>query len=317
MDDHDDHERHRKCRAVAAIVAAAVALVAKPVNASGSSSTRSLEEMIYLAVCGDPDCAAVFDIPLPRRTSVPRQVGYFEHVIPLQSDMDFRSHFRLCRQTVDIVVDAIRASEHMQVDVTASGKDMIDVKKQVLLTLWWLGSKSCIREVSDKFGLSKYTIWTSTRRVCFALCDIAPLMICWPKEKGVNDTQGRFHQLKGIHGIIGAIDGSHIPIKAPMESTDAYLNRKRFHSIVLQAVCDANLLFTDVFAGWPGSVHDARVFNNSPLKHAVDERKEEFFPMESFILGDSAYPLLPWLITPYRDAGNNGISISIIHLPVW
>eukprot|EP00117_Sycon_ciliatum_P005389 scpid102198/ scgid9355/ len=162
MDDREEDERRRKCRAVAAIAAATVDLVAKPMNASRSSSIQWLEEMIYLAVCDDPDCAAVFNIPAPPHISVPRQVGYFEDVIPLQNDSDFRSQFRLCGQTVDIVVDAIRASQHMQMDPTTGGKDLIDVKKQVLLTLWWLGSKSSIREVSDKFGLSKYTIWTST-----------------------------------------------------------------------------------------------------------------------------------------------------------
>ena len=41
-----------------------------------------------------------------------------------------------------------------------------------------------------------------------------------------------------------AVDGSHIPIKAPMENPNAYYNRKKFHSVVLLATCDANLQFT-------------------------------------------------------------------------
>lgn len=32
-----------------------------------------------------------------------------------------------------------------------------------------------------------------------------------------------------------------------------------------QAVCDENMVFLDIVAGWPGSVHDSRVLRNSGL----------------------------------------------------
>ena len=63
----------------------------------------------------------------------------------------------------------------------------------------------------------------------------------------------------------GAIDGTHIPIKAPSDHSDEYYNRKSFHSVILQAVVDAFLYFTDICVGWPGRVHDARVLSNSTL----------------------------------------------------
>ena len=60
-------------------------------------------------------------------------------------------------------------------------------------------------------------------------------------------------------GVIGAIDGTHTPIKAPFVSHNSYVNRKGTHSVVLQGVCDHELLFTDSYAGEVGSVHDACV----------------------------------------------------------
>ena len=69
----------------------------------------------------------------------------------------------------------------------------------------------------------------------------------------------------GILGVLGAIDGSHISVKAPSKGQQDYINRKRLHSIILQATVDADLLATDIFCGYPGHVHDARVFRNSPL----------------------------------------------------
>lgn len=51
-----------------------------------------------------------------------------------------------------------------------------------------------------------------------------------------------------------------------------------------------------MFIGFPGSVHDARVLRESPFfTRAALECGD------NYILGDSAYPLMPWLITPFRD----------------
>ena len=75
------------------------------------------------------------------------------------------------------------------------------------------------------------------------------------------DVQWDFHHLQHIHGIIGAIDGSHIPIKAPLVAKDAHLNRKKFYSVILQAVCDETFFsLMCLLAGLSLSVHDARVF---------------------------------------------------------
>ena len=47
--------------------------------------------------------------------------------------------------------------------------------------------------------------------------------------------------------ILGAVDGSHVRIDPPAENPNAYYNRKKFHSIILQAVCKHDLLFTSIY----------------------------------------------------------------------
>ncbi len=44
-----------------------------------------------------------------------------------------------------------------------------------------------------------------------------------------------------------------------------YYNRKGWHSIILQGTVDNVGKFTNINIGWPGRVHDARVFVNSSL----------------------------------------------------
>lgn len=66
-----------------------------------------------------------------------------------------------------------------------------------------------------------------------------------------------------LNSVLGCVDGTHISINAPHDDADAYLNRKKYHSVQLQVICDNKKKFTDVFTGYPGSVHDARVMDNS------------------------------------------------------
>ena len=114
--------------------------------------------------------------------------------------------------------------------------------------------------------------------------------------------QKKFKRKAGIPYAIGAIDGSHIPIKTPKEFSMDYYNRKGFYSIVLQAVVDSYGKFIDIFVGYPGSTHDSRIFCNSPLYHTLDSSSLNI-PSNSYILGDASYPCQNWLLMPYHDNG--------------
>lgn len=68
-------------------------------------------------------------------------------------------------------------------------------------------------------------------------------------------------------------------------------------------VCDHMGSFIDVFIGMPGRMHDARVFRMSPLFHAINEGRP-LIPRHQHLIGDSAYPLLCNIMTPFRDNGH-------------
>ncbi|KAG8180998.1 hypothetical protein JTE90_024746 [Oedothorax gibbosus] len=75
-----------------------------------------------------------------------------------------------------------------------------------------------------------------------------------------------FLGLGGLPGVFGAVDGTHILIKAPsINAKEYYCSRKSHYSVLLQGVADHKKRFTNVYFGWPGSIHDARVLFNSPL----------------------------------------------------
>jgi len=142
------------------------------------------------------------------------------------------------------------------------------------------------------------------QRVSDWLVSISDEYVKWPEGAVAEATKQKFRRKCNIPNIIGAIDCTHVTIKAPTQHKNCYYDRKQNCSIVLQAVVDADLRFTNLYCGEPGSVHDARVLRKSSLYPMVCEAADCFFPNGSFLLADSAYAANSWLVTPLRDRGN-------------
>ncbi len=96
------------------------------------------------------------------------------------------------------------------------------------------------------------------------------------------------------------IDSTDVRLKQPLSQLPAYTNRKFVTSVKLQVVCDWSKKFIDISAGWPGSMHDARIFEMSSLSGVLEQRLEG---TEFHLLGDSAYPGTIRLLKPYNDNG--------------
>ncbi|CAG4984954.1 unnamed protein product [Colias eurytheme] len=103
------------------------------------------------------------------------------------------------------------------------------------------------------------------------------------------------HQLLLTLRVLGAIDCTHIRIQSPcLLIGEEFRNRKGYFSLNIQGVCDADLRLMNVVARWPGSTHDATIFNNSILRAQCDAGQYD----GRWLLGDSAYPNRSYLLTP-------------------
>ncbi|CDQ82309.1 unnamed protein product [Oncorhynchus mykiss] len=100
----------------------------------------------------------------------------------------------------------------------------------------------------------------------------------------------KFHIIAGFPGMIGCIDSAHIPITAPSVNEGDYVNRKSFHSINVQIICDAAHIISIVEAKWPRSVHDSQIVHECT--------RREF---NGYLLGDRGYTCQPYLLSPYPD----------------
>ena len=75
-----------------------------------------------------------------------------------------------------------------------------------------------------------------------------------------------------------------------------------------QVICDADLIFMDVMAKWPGSVHDSEILRRSALFDAFEGNNR---PINGFLLGDSGYR--DWWLTPVRNPQYVCVNV-IIHV---
>ena len=117
----------------------------------------------------------------------------------------------------------------------------------------YVSTQLTLQTIADILGVCEATIFDLVKRMSFVICsELMPLLIKWPTGYRVEKTINEFQHLKEFPGVLGAIDGSHIPIRTPTEHQENYINRKGFHSVILQAVYNARMHFLDVFVAGQG-----------------------------------------------------------------
>ncbi|XP_037529410.2 putative nuclease HARBI1 [Rhipicephalus sanguineus] len=173
----------------------------------------------------------------------------------------------------------------------------IPLQTKVLMALWLLGNQESFRGVSDRFGVNKGLLHYVTENIIGLWAGAAPDFTQWPLSS--QDVAYEFYRKWRFPGVVGAVDGCHIAMKAPEIEQDAYYNRKGFYSVIVQGCCDSNMTFTHVHTGSSGRMHDSKVFSASGLDRIIEQLPRSFHS-----LADSAYALLLGLMRPYRNNGH-------------
>ncbi|POW04675.1 hypothetical protein PSHT_11133 [Puccinia striiformis] len=225
--------------------------------------------------------------------------------------------------------------------------DPLSVEAQVAVGLYRLGHGSTYVTIGHIFNIGKETADNASAR--FVTAVLAKFRIKAISFLHLNNTsqwaeiEGSFENKHGIPGIVGAIDGTHVPLRKPPNARwKSYINRKSWASIVFQCVVDGEGNFRNVHlttiprsnissalarkiwavivlmggicispqvsGGGPGSMHDGRLFRCSALGHNLSQRGDAVgtpvIPRGKYLIGDAGYPANVRVLVPYPSVAN-------------
>ncbi|XP_074832165.1 uncharacterized protein LOC142001129 [Carettochelys insculpta] len=118
----------------------------------------------------------------------------------------------------------------------------LPVEKRVTIAVWKLATPDSYRSMGQQFGVGKATVRAVLMEVVRAL---NALLLKRVVRVGDLDAAVEGFAAMGFPNCFGALDGTHLPICASDHSGGHYVNRKGYHSVVLQAMVNSRGRFQD------------------------------------------------------------------------
>ncbi|CAH9134645.1 unnamed protein product [Cuscuta epithymum] len=175
----------------------------------------------------------------------------------------------------------------------------VTVEEQVATFMMVVGTNEGNRQLQEMFQRSGFTISRSFHNVLKACTKMS---IDWVRPFSDNASthphiQGNPRYWPHFKDCIGAIDGTHIKAKIPLDKQVPFIGRKGFTSQNVMVACDFDMCFTFVLPGWEGSAHDTRIFYSAlrdPSKNFPQPHQDKYY------LVDAGYPNVKGFLSPYK-----------------
>ncbi|KAK5647833.1 hypothetical protein RI129_002725 [Pyrocoelia pectoralis] len=228
----------------------------------------------------DLDALELIEVGIPR--TIYQRSNHFDHL----SEWDFFRRFRLQKETV---LNVLAQIEH-ELEFPYDRNNSVSPINQLLIALRFYATGTHLLCISDFAGAHSSTISRIVHRLPSTRAEIL-------------DSQRKFYEIARFpFPVIGAVDGTHIRIQSPGgEDSEIFQNRKSYFSLNVQGISDASMKFIDIVVRWPGSSHDATIFNSSRVRAKLEQQN---IYSGAVLLGDSAYPLRRYLLTPLLQTNN-------------
>ena len=178
-----------------------------------------------------------------RYTHVPRLRHLRDRFNPLEDydDEAFQLRFRLRKDSVsDLIKIVAKDLEHQ----TRRGLPRTPMP-QVLIALRFYATGPFQRVIGDLFGVSVFAACRVIHKVSRAIAKQKRQFLSIPGN--LADVKRKSYDVGHFPGVIGAIDCTHVRVICPnKENAMAFVNRKQFYSINVQAVCDSDAFITNI-----------------------------------------------------------------------
>jgi len=177
----------------------------------------------------------------PRMWMKVRSSDFWERIVLIEYvDDDWLETFRMKKIVFDYICDKLQ-NRLQPAQPFLVAREAISVEKAVAVTIFYLASCCEYRVIGNLFGTHKTSVWKCVHKVVKAINDILQLWIKMPNEFECTMIAHVYEERTHIPPLIGAIDGTHIPMLPPADGDRNFINRKRWSSIILQGVVDHTL----------------------------------------------------------------------------
>lgn len=181
----------------------------------------------------------------------------------------YRNFMRMDRDQFDTIVGAVTPLIEKK---TTNWRKPIDPSIRVAITLRFLATGASYKELQYAFRVAHNTISAIVPETCNAIvAAFAPDVLRLPdtQEKWLKIEKG-FKDRWNLPHCIGALDGKHVRIQNPNLAGSHYFNYKKFFSMVLLAVVDAEYRFTYIDVGAVGAESDGGVWARTHLSGLLE-----------------------------------------------
>ncbi|KAJ3647953.1 hypothetical protein Zmor_019795 [Zophobas morio] len=221
------------------------------------------------------------------------------------NERQFINMFRLTKQLTQYLINILQPFLTPPLRATD-----LNIQTKVLTALRFFASGSYQLDIgTNKYlDVSQPSVSRCVNEVASALNDpqIFNGYIKFPNNfEDLNRLRQGFYDKHGFPGVIGCIDCTHVAIFPPKSDDPSYpehlyVNRKNYHSVNVQLICDSNLKILNVNAKFPGSTHDSYIWSRSNVQTFMQDLHSHDHK-DYFLLGDSGYPLRTWILTPFSE----------------
>ena len=170
----------------------------------------------------------------PNQQRRPRNFRFNTNVLNL-TDEQLRARYRFGRASINFILDLIKEDLKRKTKRNHALRPI----DQLLIALRFYASGSFLQVIGDTIGVDKSTVSRVVHNVSSLLAAKQAQFIKWPTDVAeINENKNGFYRRRQFPGVIGCIDGTHIRIIAPSNHENDFVNRKGFHSINVQGVCN-------------------------------------------------------------------------------
>ncbi|XP_073279135.1 protein ALP1-like isoform X2 [Primulina huaijiensis] len=258
-----------------------------------SSTSRSLSHLLSLV-----------SLPIPSTVPLPQpQTNWFDRFLSSSSNCDPRwvHFFNLSGSSFTLLLRLLTAS-------LTSSLHPLPPNVALAATLFRLSHAASFSAVARRFGLDSSTACRAFYSVCKAI--VENLGHLFELSSDINRIIVGFGWIS-LPNCCGVMGIEKFELEGPSVGENGFL--------LVQALVDSEGRFLDVSAGWPGCKKPEDVLKSTKLFSGVECSKEYLHgpsfelstgsSIPQYILGDSFYPLLPWLLTPFNKT-NGELSSS-------